>query len=107
MSLARDTDIEGHKRLLDSMRSVSDRDFKVFVQINHCGKNVRKSYREDEILIAPSAEDGVKAMDNEDLKRVKEIFVSAAIRAKKAGYDGVELHMAWISTKSVLFPNYQ
>ena len=33
-----------------------------------------------------------REMTLEDIKRVQEKFIAAAIRCKKAGYDGVELH---------------
>lgn len=35
-----------------------------------------------------------RAMDREDIRRVQQKFVDAAVRCKKAGYDGVELHGA-------------
>ncbi|MDD7362638.1 MAG: NADH:flavin oxidoreductase [Peptoniphilus sp.] len=92
MSLARDEDVEGHKRLLDAMRSAS-RDFKVFVQINHAGRKVKPESIDGE-PIGPSAEAGVREMTAEDMLRVKDAFVSAALRAQRAGYDGVELHVA-------------
>lgn len=92
MSLARDEDIEGHRRLLEGMRAVRD-DLKVFVQLNHAGKKVKPGVSAEE-PIAPSAEAGVREMTAEDMDRVKDAFVAAALRAQKAGYDGVELHVA-------------
>ena len=32
-------------------------------------------------------------MTKEDILRIKDYFVQGAIRAKKAGYDGVEIHV--------------
>lgn len=37
---------------------------------------------------------GVKEMTKEDIKVMKEAFVNGAIRAKKAGFDGIQLHVA-------------
>ncbi|MEM1176903.1 MAG: FAD-dependent monooxygenase [Acidobacteriota bacterium] len=35
-----------------------------------------------------------KAMDHQDLDRVKRAFVDSALRAERAGFDAIELHMA-------------
>ena len=42
-----------------------------------------------------------KAMSKEDILRIEDYFVQAAIRAKKAGFDGVEIHGAQLSLVSL------
>jgi len=36
---------------------------------------------------------GATEMSREDIKSMKEAFVNSAVRAKKAGFDGVQLHV--------------
>ena len=42
-----------------------------------------------------------KAMTKDDILRIQDYFVQGAIRAKKAGYDGVEIHGAQLSLVSL------
>ena len=42
-----------------------------------------------------------KEMTKEDILRIQDYFVQGAIRAKKAGYDGVEIHGAQLSLVSL------
>ena len=42
-----------------------------------------------------------KAMTKEDILKVEDYFVQAAIRAKKAGFDGVEIHGSQLSLVSL------
>lgn len=92
MSLAEDGAIDSHKRLIDAMQSEAG-DHKIFVQLNHAGRK-SKLATPPVPLIGPLAEDGVREMNASDMARVQEKFVEAALRAEKAGYDGVEVHVA-------------
>ena len=40
-------------------------------------------------------------MEKEDILRIQDYFVQAALRAKKAGFDGVEIHGAQLSLVSL------
>ena len=42
------------------------------------------------------------AMTKEDILRVQDLFVQAAIRAKKAGFDGIEIHGGHLTLVSLL-----
>ncbi|BCZ17330.1 NADPH dehydrogenase [Helicobacter sp. NHP19-003] len=70
---------------------------KVALQIGHAG---RKGTLKDTPLLAPSAlrfNDQYatpKEMDREDIKQVVSDFKLAAIRAKQAGFDALEVHAA-------------
>ena len=44
-----------------------------------------------------------KAMTKEDILRIQDYFVQAAIRAKKAGFDGVEIHSGQLNLISSFF----
>ena len=71
----------------------------IFAQLHHGGATSNPAFTGRQNL-APSAVPIVegrpvpKEMTLEDIARVQKKFVDAAIRCKKAGYDGVELHGA-------------
>lgn len=95
MSLADDEKISGHGKLVEAIKSVRP-DAAVFLQLNHAGIKTRADIIGADPM-GPSVRPWDKmcrAMSLEDMARVKEDFVAAALRAKKAGYDGAELHAA-------------
>ena len=65
----------------------------IFLQIAHMGL-----YSIEDIIYSPSGGKGFnrdiesKEMTKEDILRVQDYFTKAAIRAKKAGYDGIQIH---------------
>lgn len=71
----------------------------IFAQLHHGGSTSkpalsgRQSLSASEIPIAPGMP-VPRAMSIDEIKMVQRKFVDAAIRCKKAGYDGVELHGA-------------
>ncbi|WP_016729875.1 FAD-dependent oxidoreductase [Saccharolobus islandicus] len=70
---------------------------KIFVQLVHVGRKTRKDIIWGNKPIAPSPipiMDEVREMTKEDIERVKNDFIDASIRAKRAGFDGIELHGA-------------
>ncbi|WP_016731476.1 FAD-dependent oxidoreductase [Saccharolobus islandicus] len=70
---------------------------KIFVQLVHVGRKTRKDIIWGNKPIAPSPipiMDEVREMTKEDIERVKNDFINASIRAKRAGFDGIELHGA-------------
>ncbi|MEM0362933.1 MAG: NAD(P)-binding protein [Sulfolobaceae archaeon] len=70
---------------------------KIFVQLVHVGRKTRRDIIWGNTPIAPSPiplMDEVKEMTKDDIKRIKDDFVNAAILAKRAGFDGIELHGA-------------
>ena len=74
------------------------------MQLNHPGL-----YSSNNILYSPSGDKGVftnitsKEMTKEDILRIQDYFVQGAIRAKKAGFDGIEIHGGHLTLVSSFF----
>ena len=68
-----------------------------FMQLVHIGMNVMTK---PDVVFAPSSlpipnqNRNSKEMTKEDILRIENSFAEAALRAKKAGFDGVEIHAA-------------
>ena len=91
-----DSCIDGLKKLTDQLHMDGS---KVFAQLSHTGVNTRVPENERYgNLIAPSnitiGKNIAKEMNIEEIERIKNAFIEAAVRAKKAGYDGLEIHCA-------------
>ena len=93
--LAMDDDclIEPYRKLTDAVHREGA---VIFAQLSHAGSRSRDSGL---VIIAPSEvtdrpDDHPKAMDKDDIARVIKGFADAAVRAKKAGFDGVQIHGA-------------
>lgn len=91
LSLCDDNCIAGLKKLADAIHSTGTI---CFTQLAHAGARAKNDLQ----TISPS---GVKIDDQEsvemtldDIERLKEAFLNAAIRSQKAGFDGVEVHSA-------------
>ena len=99
LSVSRDSDIEGMSRLADSIHSCG---VPVIAQISHAGGAAKRVV----IGRTPLAPGAVHVpglgdpdlfpdvMTESDIARVTDDFVSAALRVRKAGFDGVEIHAA-------------
>ncbi len=81
LRLGDDQYIEGHRELVRRIHDVSPT--KVSVQIIHFLKIARSGWRQT-----------VEMLTKEDIKSIIQNFGEAAARAREAGYDFVELHMA-------------
>lgn len=76
---------------------------KCFLQISHTGRGARRAITGHQ-PVAPSAvampysfmmglsNEEPKALTVEEIHEIEEKYVNAALRAKKAGFDGIELH---------------
>jgi 2,4-dienoyl-CoA reductase-like NADH-dependent reductase (Old Yellow Enzyme family) len=69
---------------------------KVLIQLHHAGLRTAKSIHEDTVTSSDYHSETVsaRAMTWDEIQKIKEDFIHAAVRAKKAGFDGVELHGA-------------
>lgn len=84
----------------DIVNAVHENGSKIIMQLAHCGAQARSAITGTE-LISPSGkkdlaftEDISKKMDEDDIEMVIQSFVEGAVRAKKAGFDGVQIHIA-------------
>ena len=87
LRLGEDRFIDGHRELLKQMRAVSPS--RIVPQIIHFLKISRSGWRQ-------------KVMDlaRDELRAIVRMYADSALRARTAGYDGVELHMAHAYTMS-------
>ncbi len=94
LSMADDTVVDAYRKLTDAVHA---KGAAVFAQINHAGAHARDTGLP---AISPSeisiweGDQAQEVMTEDDVERVTEKFVSAALRVKAAGFDGVEIHSA-------------
>lgn len=100
VSISKDSDIEGLKKIVSAIHKNGT---KVIAQLNHAGSSASSKVTSLETISASSVKnpaflartsDIPREMNENDIKKVINDFTNAAIRAKKAGYDGVEIHSA-------------
>ncbi len=84
--------LDGHKRLAAGIRSA---DSLAVIQLHHAGTRTPHALI-DQVPICPSPDPstGARGMTHEEVLQLRDDFIAAAVRAKKAGYHGVELHGA-------------
>ena len=98
MSIADDSDIDGLKKLA---KVIKNNDAQAVVQISHAGSSASKDVI-GESPLAPSSINNPSKKDGElpteltvnEIKEIEDKFADAALRVKKAGFDGVEIHSA-------------
>lgn len=91
-------------RFIDSYRKLTDRVHeeggKIAMQLVHHGRQGGSAYIGGKMVSGPSSvpcplmQEPVHEMSNEEVYKEIDHFVQAAVRAKKAGFDAVELHVA-------------
>ncbi len=94
LSMADDSVIPAFRRLTDAIRA---RGAAVFAQLSHAGAHAQDSglpALSPSGISVRSTEAEQKAMTAEDIARIKACFTEAALRAREAGFDGVEIHSA-------------
>ncbi|MFC0059287.1 NADH:flavin oxidoreductase [Vibrio inusitatus] len=96
MGIYNDSFIEGYKKLTDLVHQY---DAKIVKQIAYGGTKTTYNLGE-RVIFAPSdiPERGTntlgKAMNKQEIDFITEAFAQASLRAKKSGFDGVEIHAA-------------
>ena len=87
-----DKHIDGLKRLTNEIRKYESLSV---AQLHHAGMRSPEDII-GENPVCPSADEETKSrsLSNEEVNFLRDDFIHAAIRAKKSGYDGVELHGA-------------
>lgn len=97
LGLWRDEQVDGYRRLIDVIHREGS---KVFVQLHHAGRQTKREIIRGQIPEAPSPipcpvmQEMPEEMTAERIREVISAFGDAALRAKKAGADGVEIHGA-------------
>lgn len=92
--------IEGMKKLVDAIHKHGA---KCFLQISHTGRGARREYIKEQ-PVGPSevamtysfmigyGNEAPRSLTVEEIKTIEDKYAAAALRAKKAGFDGVEFH---------------
>ena len=96
LRLAQDFNIASCEQLVEA---VHRHDCYIFAQLHHGGSTSKPALAGRQSIscsAVPAIPGGAvpRAMTVEEIKEIEQKFVDAAVRAKKAGYDGVELHGA-------------
>lgn len=93
LSIADDGVIEDHYRIADA---IHDGGALAICQINHAGSKTIAAPVSASDVKTPGSPEGPdpRPLETEEIKEIEDLFAAAAVRVKKAGYDGVELHCA-------------
>jgi len=81
------------------VQAVQDEGGKFFIQINHAGRQTLSAYTgcptvAPSPIPCPVRQETPKALSKEEIRDLVQLYREAARRAKEAGADGVEIHMA-------------
>lgn len=87
-----DDHLPGLTRLADGIRAAGSLSS---VQLQHSGQRSSRELTGSE-PVAPLdiADTGARALTTDEVRRLRDDFIAAAVRSEKAGFDGVELHGA-------------
>lgn len=96
ISLADDSAAEGIACLAERIKSNGAM---AFLQLNHCGSLSSEKYIGMQPISAsdipaPRSKETPRAMTRDEIHDISAAFAAAAVRVKKAGFDGVEIHAA-------------
>ncbi len=87
-----DQHIEGHQKLTAEIKSHGSL---AIIQLHHAGmRSPEKVIGQTPICPSDNEKTGARAMTLNEVKQLRDDFIVAAIRSKKCGYDGVEVHGA-------------
>lgn len=87
-----DKHIEGHKRLTKNLRSFGSLSI---IQLHHAGMRSPEDLIGQQPVCPSNNENlNARALSLDEVIQLKRDFIDAAIRSKKSGYDGVEVHGA-------------
>ncbi|MCJ7595469.1 MAG: NADH:flavin oxidoreductase, partial [Desulfobacterales bacterium] len=97
MALHDNSHLIGHNNLVEEVHAYGA---KIVCQLNHAGRQTRPSGIRGLQPVAPSPipcpflNAMPRELDTDEVEAIVKKFVDAAIRARTAGYDGIELHGA-------------
>ncbi len=90
LGISEDDQIDGLERLSSRIHALAT---PVILQINHAGKFASRETT-GRRPVAPSNDEDAEAVSSEEIEDLVEAFATAAERAIRAGFDGVEVHGA-------------
>lgn len=92
LGIFNDEHIKGHQRLTSGIKSYGSL---AVIQLHHAGMR-SPSDLIGQAPVCPSDDEktGARGLSLQEVKELRDDFILAAIRAKKSGYDGVEVHGA-------------
>lgn len=84
--------IEGHKRLSSAIKAYGSL---AVIQLHHAGmRSPSALIGQEPVCPSEDKKTGARALSLEEVRQLRNDFIEAAVRAKKSGYDGVEIHGA-------------
>jgi 2,4-dienoyl-CoA reductase-like NADH-dependent reductase (Old Yellow Enzyme family) len=84
--------VEGHTRLAAEIKKYESL---AVIQLHHAGlRSPEKLIGQSPVSPSTSEKHGSRALSLEEVHQLRDDFIAAAVRSKKAGYDGVEVHGA-------------
>ncbi len=87
-----DKHIEGHQRLASKIKEYGSL---AVIQLHHAGmRSPADLIGQAPLCPSDNEKHGARGLSLEEVHQLKKDFVEAAVRAKKCGYDGVEIHGA-------------
>ncbi len=83
---------DGHLKLTSKIKSHGSL---IVIQLHHAGmRSPRNLIKGSPVCASNNEENNARGLSLEEVKQLRDDFVNAAVRAKKCGYDGVEIHGA-------------
>jgi len=87
-----DIHIEGHKKLAQGIKA---HDSLAVIQLHHAGmRSPKEVIKQQPVCPSYNEKLDARALSLDEVKKLRDDFISAAQRAQKAGYDGIEIHGA-------------
>lgn len=86
-----DKHLPGLARLAEGIRRNNSH---AVVQLHHAGMRSPKEIVGQPVAPSDNAEFGARALTADEVEHARDDFIAAAVRCRKAGFDGVELHGA-------------
>ena len=87
-----DQHIEGHRRLSSNIKAHGSL---AVIQLHHAGmRSPAELIGQTPVCSSKNEKFGARELSIDEVKRLKDDFIKAAIRAKESDYDGVEVHGA-------------
>ncbi len=87
-----DLQIDGHKRLTENIKKY---DSLAVIQLHHAGmRSPEELIGEQPVCPSINEEFNARALSLDEVKALRNDFITAAVRAQQSGYNGIEIHGA-------------